>query len=121
MSKVHTIDATGKVLGRLATEAARLLRGKDEATFAPERLHMARVVIFNTGRITVTGRKLKQKIYFRHSTYPGGAKYTPLERIFERNPNEVLRKAVSGMLPKNKLRPLMLKHLELYRGNLPGN
>ena len=113
--KTHTIDAADKVLGRLASEIAVLLRGKDQPTFAPNVIPEIKIVVKNVGRIKVTGRKFEDKMYFRHSTYPGGARYTPLRKLFERDPRLVLSHAVRGMLPKNKLRERMMKNLAMQK------
>ena len=111
--KTNTIDATGKVLGRLASQIALLLQGKDKAEFAPYKDMGDFVVVQNVDKIKLTGKKLKQKVYYRHSGYLGGLKTIPLKRIFEEKPGEVLRKAVFGMLPKNKLRVRMIKRLKI--------
>jgi large subunit ribosomal protein L13 len=110
--KTHTIDATDKSLGRLAAEIAKLLRGKHKPDFAPYRDMGDFVVVKNVEKIKITGKKLKQKVYYRHSGYPGGLKQIPMGRLFKENPGEVLKKAVWGMLPKNKLRKKMIKRLK---------
>ncbi|OGZ33709.1 MAG: 50S ribosomal protein L13 [Candidatus Portnoybacteria bacterium RIFCSPLOWO2_12_FULL_39_9] len=115
MSK-HTIDASGKILGRLAVEAAVLLRGKNKPDFTPRLDTDNEITVINTDKIRVTGRKLKQKIYYRHSGYPGGIRARRLEEMLEKDSREVVRKAVYGMLPKNKLRDRMIKRLKLYKG-----
>lgn len=107
------IDAKGQILGRVATRVVVLLRGKNKPSFRPYLDEGARVVVENVNKIRVTGKKLKQKIYWRHSGYPGGIKATPLEKIFKSNPAEVLKKAVWGMLPKNRLRAKIIKRLEI--------
>lgn len=109
--KTHTIDATGKVLGRLAAEIAVLLRGKNQAEFLPYKDTGGFVIVNNVGKIIISGRKMEQKKYYRHSGYPGGLKEIPIKRVFERNPSEVLRRAVLGMLPKNRLRAKQIKRL----------
>lgn len=116
MSK-HTIDASGKILGRLAVEAAVLLRGKNRSDFVPYLDRGEAVAVINTDKIKVTGRKLKQKIYYRHSGYPGGLKARRLEEMMVNDSREVVRQAVYGMLPKNKLRDKMIKRLKLYKEN----
>jgi len=114
--KTYTIDATDKPLGRLATEIAILLRGKDKPDFVPYKDMGSFVVVQNVDRIKVTGKKLKQKIYYRHSGYPGGLKGTVMEKVVkEKGFGEVLRKAVWGMLPKNKLRAKQIKRLSIQR------
>jgi len=110
--EIHTIDATGKVLGRLATEIAVLLRGKHKPDFVPYKDMGDFVVVKNVDKIKVTGKKIEKKKYYRHSGYLGSLKEIPLKKLFEKNPAEVLRKAVWGMLPNNKLRPEQIKRLE---------
>ncbi|MBI4101660.1 MAG: 50S ribosomal protein L13 [Candidatus Nealsonbacteria bacterium] len=109
--KTHTIDATGKVLGRLATEIVALLRGKNKPGFAPYKDFGDIVVVQNAGKMKITGAKLEQTQYFRHSGYLGGERETPLKKVFKEKPGEVLKRAVLGMLPKNKLRIKMIKRL----------
>lgn len=111
--KIHTIDATGKVLGRLAVEIAILLRGKHRPDFAPNKDAGASVVIVNVAKLKVTGKKMEQKKYFRHSGYLGSSKETPLKTLFKKDPAQVLKKAVFGMLPKNRLRSAMIKRLKI--------
>ncbi len=108
----HTIDAANKVLGRLAVEVAGLLRGKHKPDFVPYKDMGDFVVVENVNKVKVTGKKLKQKIYYRHSGYPGGFKQASMEEIVKKKGfDEVLKKAVWGMLPKNKLRDKMIKRL----------
>ncbi len=111
--KTNTIDANGKVLGRLAVEIARLLRGKDKPDFMPHKDEGDFVVVKNVKKIKVTGKKMKQKVYYRYSGYPGGLKEIPMEKLFKERPQEVLKRAVWGMLPKNKLRAKMMKRLKI--------
>jgi large subunit ribosomal protein L13 len=113
----HTIDAKNKILGRLAVEAANLLRGKNKPDFVPYLNKGDQVVIINTDKFKTTGQKLKQKIYYSHSGYPGGIKTVELERALKKDSREVVRKAVYGMLPKNKLRDNFINKLKLYKGN----
>jgi len=110
--KTHIIDATGKVLGRLATQIAVFLRGKHKPDFFPYKDMGDFVVVKNVGKLKITGKKMDQKKYFRHSGYPGGAKETLLKTLFKTKPQEVLKRAVWGMLPKNKLRAKMIKRLK---------
>lgn len=110
--KTHTIDATGKVLGRLATEIAVLLRGKQKSDFVPYRDMGDFVIVKNVSKLKITGKKIEQKKYFHHSGFLGGVKEVPLKKIFKTNPAEVLKKAVFGMLPKNKLRAEQIKRLK---------
>lgn len=111
--KTHTIDATGKVLGRLASEIAVLLRGKQKPEFVPYKDIGDFIVVKNIDKIKFTGKKIEQKIYYRHSGYLGGLKEITLKKMLEKNPTQVLRKAVWGMLPKNKLRPKQIKRLKI--------
>jgi large subunit ribosomal protein L13 len=108
----YIIDAKNKALGRVASEAAVILRGKKEVDFAPNRLPETKVKIINIAQIKIIDRKLKQKEYKSHSGYPGGLKTTPLERVLEKKGIAfVFIKTVTGMLPKNKLRNKMIKNL----------
>jgi len=110
--KTHTIDATGKVLGRLAAEIAVLLRGKYKPDFAPYKDEGDFVVVKNIGQLKFTGKKIDQKKYYHHSGYLGGLKEKSLKELLEKNPSEILKKAVWGMLPRNKLREKMIKRLK---------
>lgn len=105
------IDATNKVVGRIATEAAMALRGKTKPTFAPHVDAGDFVKVVNASKMKFTGKKLVQKDFYRHTLYPGGLKTTPLKRLFEKSPEKVVEKAVYGMLPKNRLRNGMMKRL----------
>lgn len=109
----HEIDATGKVLGRLATEIAIVLRGKNKPTFQPHLDEGDNVIVTNASKIKITGKKLEQKVYYRYSGYPGGLKEKKMIEIFKKNPGEVLQKAVYNMLPKNRLRDRMFKRLKI--------
>ena len=113
----HLVDAKDKVLGRLATKIASLLKGKDQVSFSPHVDMGSGVVVINSEKIRVTGKKLKQKMYKRFSGYPGGLKQESLESLLKRRPHEVLRHAVNGMLPKNKLGRRMIKRLKIYVGD----
>jgi large subunit ribosomal protein L13 len=117
--KTHTIDATNKVLGRLAAEIAVLLMGKLKPEFVRYKDMGDFVVVKNVDKLKITGKKMDQKKYFRHSGYLGGEKETPLRTLFQKNPQEVLRKAVWGMLPKNKLRSEMIKRLKFEPSETP--
>ena len=110
--KTHTIDATNKVLGRLASEVAQLIRGKHKVDFAPYKDIGDSVIVKNADKIRLTGKKMEKKKYFRHTGYLGGLKETPLKKVFKEDPASVLRKAVFGMLPKNKLRSKQIKRLK---------
>lgn len=110
----YTIDAANKPLGRLATKIATLLRGKHKPDFVPYKDMGNFVMVKNVDKIKITGKKLKQKIYYRHSGYPGGLSGAPMEKVVaEKGFGEVLRKAVWGMLPKNKLRARQIKRLKI--------
>ncbi len=111
--KTHTIDATNKVLGRLATQIALLLRGKHKPDFTPNKDTGDFVVVENVDKIKLTGKKLKQKVYYHHTGYLGSLKETPLKKLFEKKPGEILKRAVFGMLPKNKLRAKQIKRLKI--------
>lgn len=113
VTKKYNIDASGKILGRLASELSLLLRGKDKAAFTPYLESKNNVVVINAGKIKVSGKKSEQKEYIRHTLYPGGVKKVLYKDLFKKNPAEVLRRAVYGMLPKNKLRDKIIKRLEI--------
>ncbi|MGB2762464.1 MAG: 50S ribosomal protein L13 [Minisyncoccales bacterium] len=109
----HTIDADSRVLGRLAAEIAVFLRGKHKPDFVYNIDMGDFVVVKNTDKIKFTGKKIEQKVYYHHSGFMGGLKETSLKDLFEQNPREVLKKAVFGMLPKNKLRAKTIKRLKI--------
>jgi len=117
-NKTYTIDASNKILGRLATEVAVILRGKDEPDFLPYKLSNNRIIVFNIGKIILSGNKFEDKEYIRHSGYLGGITSVKFKDLFKKNPNEVFKKAVYRMLPKNKLRDKMIKNLKLYAGEI---
>jgi large subunit ribosomal protein L13 len=110
------VDADGQTLGRLASVVAGRLRGKDKPTFSPHLDGGDFVVVVNAARIRVTGRKLEQKKYYRHSGYPGGLRETTLAQEVARRPERVVERAVRGMLPKNTLGEHLLKKLKVYAG-----
>ncbi len=110
--KIHIIDAKGKVLGRLASQIAILLRGKHKRNFDPSKDMGDVVIVKNVDKMKFTGKKLKKKKYYWHSGYPGGLKERTLEEMFKKDPKWVLREAVLGMLPKNRLRKKMIKRLK---------
>jgi large subunit ribosomal protein L13 len=110
----HQIDAKGKILGRLATQIADLLRGKSKVNFVPYLDMGDYVVVTNAKQIKVTGKKSTQKRYVRHSGYPGGLKVEMFDKVLERKPEEIIRHAVKGMLPKNKLADKMILKLHVY-------
>ena len=113
----HVIDAKDKVLGRLATEVARLLMGKHKPIFSRHLDTGDFVVVINAGKVHVTGDKIKQKLYYRHSGYPGGLKSDSLEKMLKSKPTWVIEHAVRGMLPRNRLGNSMMKKLRVYVGN----
>ncbi len=112
----YLVDATGKTLGRLASEIAKILMGKHKPTYTPHVDGGDFVVVVNAEKIHATGKKLNQKIYYRHTGYPGGLKQATLREMLEKKPEEVIRLAVRGMLPKNKLRDRRMKRLKVYAG-----
>ena len=112
----YVVDAADAPLGRLASEVARLLRGKDKPTFAPHIDGGDYVVVVNASRVQVTGRKETDKVYYRHSGYPGGLRSASLERVRENRPERLVETAVRGMLPKTKLGRQMLSKLKVYGG-----
>ena len=114
--KWWVIDASGKNLGRLATEAAVLLKGKHKPMYTPHLDVGDFVVVVNADKIEVTGKKLTQKIYYRHSNYPGGLKSVSLEKMLETHPTRAIEHAVKGMLPHNRLGAAMFKKLKVYAG-----
>ena len=113
----HVIDATDKVLGRLATEIAGLLMGKNKAMFSRHLDTGDYVVVINAGKVRVSGNKAKQKLYYRHSGYPGGFRSVSLEEMIKAKPEWVIEHAVKGMLPKNRLGNSMIKKLKVYAGD----
>jgi large subunit ribosomal protein L13 len=112
----YLVDAEGKTLGRLATQIADTLRGKRKPQYTPHVDTGDFVIVVNAEKIAVTGNKLDGKLYYRHSGYPGGLKVRPLREQLERRPTEVLRKAVKGMLPRNKLANQQITKLKIYAG-----
>lgn len=112
----YIVDAEGKVLGRLATEVARVLRGKHKPSFSPHIDGGDFVIIVNARRVSLTGKKLEQKIYYRHSEYPGGLRASTAGKLVETKPNAIIQLAVKGMLPKNRLGRDLLRKLKVYPG-----
>lgn len=110
------VDADGKTLGRLASEIAIVLRGKNKPQYTPHTDTGDFVIVVNAEKIAVTGKKLTDKLYYRHSGYPGGIKSESLGHLLQRRPAEVLRKAVKGMLPKNRLAAQQIVKLKIYAG-----
>ncbi len=112
----YVIDASGKTLGRLATQIADILRGKRKPEYTPHVDVGDFVIVVNAEKVAVTGRKREQKIYYRHSGYPGGLRQRTLAEQLEQQPEEVIRLAVRGMLPRNRLARQQLRKLKVYRG-----
>jgi len=110
------VDAQGQTLGRLSTQIATILKGKNKVSFAPHLDNGDYVVVVNAEKIVVTGKKLTDKIYYRHTGFLGGIRQTSLEKLLNKKPTEVLKKSISGMLPKNKLRKDMIARLKLVVG-----
>lgn len=113
----HVVDATGQTLGRLATQIATLLRGKHKPTFSPNIDGGDFVVVVNAEKVRLTGRKEDQKMYYRHSGYPGGFKAIPYRRMMNTHPDRILRFAVKGMLPKTRLGRQQILKLKIYAGS----
>ncbi len=114
--KWYVIDAEGKTLGRLAAEVAKILRGKNKPIFTPHVDTGDHVIVVNAAKISLTGNKLVQKTYFRHSGYPGGTTFTTAGKMLAERPERVVELAVKGMLPKNRLGRQMFRKLKVYRG-----
>ncbi len=114
--KWYVIDAEGKVLGRLATEVASILRGKHKPIYTPHVDTGDFVIVINADKVKLTGKKLEQKKYYYHSGYPGGLKSVSYNRMMEENPEKAIELAVKGMMPKNKLGRQMFKKLKVYSG-----
>ncbi|MFA6413807.1 MAG: 50S ribosomal protein L13 [Syntrophales bacterium] len=110
------VDAQGRILGRLASEIASRLRGKHKPIYTPHLDTGDFVIVVNAEKIQLTGKKLTDKIYYRHSGYPGGLTETPAGKLLQEKPEDVLKIAVKGMLPKNTLGRAMLKKLKIYKG-----
>ena len=114
--KWYVVDAAGMTLGRLASEVAKVLRGKNKPIFTPHIDTGDYVIVINAEKVVVTGKKLEQKTYFRHSEYIGGTRETTLREMLEKKPTEVVRFAVKGMLPKGPLGNQMISKLHVYAG-----
>lgn len=112
----YVVDAQDAVLGRLATQVANILRGKNKAVYTPSVDTGDFVIVVNADKIALTGRKLSDKVYYSHSGFPGGLKEITAGKLLEKKPEEIIKKAVKGMLPKNKLARHMLKKLKVYAG-----
>jgi large subunit ribosomal protein L13 len=114
--KWFLVDADGKVLGRLASEVSKVLRGKHRPIYTPHIDTGDHVIIVNASKVLLTGKKLKNKIYYRYSGYPGGLKSATAEKLMQTHPERLLQFAIKGMLPKNKLGRSMLKKVKIYAG-----
>ncbi|MDD3293160.1 MAG: 50S ribosomal protein L13 [Geobacteraceae bacterium] len=112
------VDVDGKVLGRVATHIATVLRGKNKPLFSPHVDNGDFVIVVNAEKVVLTGNKLADKIYYSHSGYPGGIKSISAGKLMEKKAEDIIRKAVKGMLPKNKLASHMLKKLKIYTGSV---
>nr|YP_009296528.1 ribosomal protein L13 [Thorea hispida]AOM65463.1 ribosomal protein L13 [Thorea hispida]ARX95832.1 50S ribosomal protein L13 [Thorea hispida]UNJ79118.1 ribosomal protein L13 [Thorea hispida] len=116
-SKWYLINAQGKTLGRLATQVASMLIGKNAVTYAPQLNHQNHIIIINSKEIHVTGNKHQQKIYLRHSGKPGGLRVQTFEELKNKSPNKILKIAIHNMLPKNRLGKQLFKNLKIYSSN----
>ncbi len=114
--KWYILDAKGRTLGRIATGIANKLRGKDKPIFSPHMDCGDFVIVINAEKVKLTGKKMSDKMYYRHSGFPSGLKSASAKEVLEKKPTKVLELAVSGMLPKNKLRKVFMKKLKLYAG-----
>ncbi|MBI2359791.1 MAG: 50S ribosomal protein L13 [Deltaproteobacteria bacterium] len=112
----YVVDARGKILGRLASEVARILRGKHKAGFTPHVDGGDFVIVVNAEGVKLTGKKLAQKVYYRHSEYPGGLREMSAGKLLARKPEAMIRAAVKGMLPKNRLSRKLVTKLKVYAG-----
>ena len=110
------VDATDRILGRVATKIADRIRGKDKTTFTPHTDGGDYVIVVNAEKIKVTGSKFDKKMYYRHSLYPGGLKSQSFKELNEKNPERIIEEAVKGMLPKNKLGKSIIKKLKVFQG-----
>lgn len=114
------IDLNNKVLGRVATETANILRGKDKIDFCKNRISGEKVLAYNSDGLVFTGKKLQEKKYYHHSGYIGHLKTTSLKDLFKKDSRQVFKLAVKGMLPKNRLQKEWLKNLQVYKGTING-
>ena len=112
----YVVDATGKTLGRLATELARRLRGKHKAEYTPHVDTGDYIVVINAEKVALTGKKMTDRVYKRYTGYPGGQRFTTPAEILQKRPAELVRRAVRGMLPKNRLGDKIIKNLYVYAG-----
>ena len=116
LARWYVIDAEGLVLGRLATQIATILRGKHKPTYSPHLNGGDFVIVVNAAKVAVTGNRLDQKMYYRHSQYPGGLKQETLRDVLKKHPERVIERAVKGMIPHNRLGAQMLQRLKVYAG-----
>jgi large subunit ribosomal protein L13 len=116
VARWYVIDADGQVLGRLATQIATILRGKHKPTYSPNLNGGDFVIVVNAAKVAVTGNRLDQKMYYRHSQYPGGLKQETLRDALKKHPERVIERAVKGMIPHNRLGAQMLQRLKVYAG-----
>jgi len=114
--KWYLVNAEGKVLGRLAAELVKILKGKNKPTYTPHLDTGDFVIVVNAGKVALTGKKMKDKIYYHHTGYPGGIKEMNAEKLLAKKPTEMIRMAVKGMLPKNSLGRQMIRKLKIYAG-----
>ncbi len=114
--KWYLVNADGKVLGRLSTELVKILKGKNKPIYTPHMDTGDFVVVVNAGKVTLTGKKMKDKVYYHHTGFPGGIKEMNAEKLLAKKPTEMIRMAVKGMLPKNSLGRQMLRKLKIYAG-----
>jgi large subunit ribosomal protein L13 len=112
----YVVDAAGRNLGRLASKVASILQGKHKPMYSPGMDVGDFVIVINADKVAVTGKKLSQKIYYRHSLYPGGLKQVTLQRLLETHPTQAIEFAIKGMLPKNRLGRAIIKKLKVYAG-----
>jgi large subunit ribosomal protein L13 len=112
----YVVDAQGKILGRMASEIAKILRGKNKPSFTPNMDAGDFVVVVNAKGIRLTGKKLEKKIYFRHTEFPGGIREKSAAKMLQDNPEDIIRLAVKGMLPKNRLSRRLVTKLKIYAG-----
>lgn len=114
--KWYLVNAEGRVLGRLSTELAKILKGKNKPSYTPHLDTGDFVIVVNAGKVALTGKKMKEKIYYRHTGYPGGIRQMTAGELIAKKPAEIIRMAVKGMLPKNSLGRQMLRKLKVYAG-----
>ncbi|GAB6932390.1 50S ribosomal protein L13 [Calditerricola satsumensis] len=115
--KWYVVDAAGQTLGRLASQVAAILRGKHKPQYTPHVDTGDFVIVINAEKVVLTGKKLDKKVYYRHSGYPGGLKKTTAREMLQNKPEEMIERAVWGMLPKNRLGRKLIKKLKVYRGS----